>query len=49
MNYFMKNDFRNVNNQRLLSGDASQVHLASLGDNKLSVYVQQNKIRFDRK
>jgi hypothetical protein len=41
--------FRNVSSQRLLSGDASQIHLASIGDNKLSVYVQQNKIRLDRK
>lgn len=40
---------RNVNGQRLLSGDASQMHLASMGDNKLSTYVQQNKIRLDRK
>ena len=41
--------FRNVNGQRLLSGDASQVHLAGIIDNKLSTYVQQNKIRLDRK
>jgi hypothetical protein len=41
--------FRNVHNQRLLSGDASQVHLASLADNKLSIYVQQNRMQLDRK
>lgn len=45
----VSNIIRNVNSQRLLSGDASQIHLASLGDNKLSLYVQQNKNRFDRK
>ncbi len=38
-----------MSTQRLLSGDASQVHLASIADHKLSVYVQQNKIRLDRK
>ncbi|CAF1925602.1 unnamed protein product [Rotaria magnacalcarata] len=43
------NIIKNVNNQRLLSGDASQIHLASVGDNKLSIYVQQNKIRLHRK
>lgn len=41
--------FRGVNSQRLLSGDASQIHLASIGDTKLSSYVQQNKIRLHRK
>jgi len=46
---FRVNDFRNASNQRLLSGDASQLHLASLVDNKLSIYVQQNKVRLDRK
>ncbi|CAF3639514.1 unnamed protein product [Adineta steineri] len=45
----VSNIIRNVSSQRLLSGDASQVHLASMGDQKLSVYVQQNKIRLDRK
>ncbi|CAF0823088.1 unnamed protein product [Rotaria sp. Silwood1] len=43
------NIIRNASNQRLLSGDASQVHLASIADNKLSIFVQQNKIRLDRK
>ncbi|CAF1039990.1 unnamed protein product, partial [Didymodactylos carnosus] len=38
-----------VSNQRLLSGDQSQVHLASMNDNKISVFVQQNKIRLDRR
>ena len=41
--------FSGVSGQRLLSGDASQVQLASMIDNKLSIYVQQNKIRLDRK
>ncbi|CAF0876504.1 unnamed protein product [Rotaria sordida] len=45
----VSNIIRNVNNQRLLSGDASQIHLASMGDNKLSIYVQQNKMRLHRK
>ncbi|UJR35694.1 hypothetical protein I4U23_028443 [Adineta vaga] len=45
----VSNIIRNVNGQRLLSGDASQVHLAGIIDNKLSTYVQQNKIRLDRK
>ncbi|CAF3956548.1 unnamed protein product [Rotaria magnacalcarata] len=43
------NIIRNATNQRLLSGDASQVHLASIADNKLSIFAQQNKIRLDRK
>lgn len=53
--YFNKNVlvnfelFRSVNNQRILSGDASQIHLASMGDTKLSIYVQQNKLRLHRK
>ncbi|CAF1146613.1 unnamed protein product [Adineta steineri] len=45
----VSNIIRSASNQRLLSGDASQVHLASMGDNKISVFVQQNKIRLDRK
>ncbi|CAF3378584.1 unnamed protein product [Rotaria sp. Silwood1] len=45
----VSNIIRNVNNQRLLSGDASQIHLASMGDNKLSIYVQQSKMRLHRK
>lgn len=40
---------RNVSGQRLLSGDASQIQLASIIDNKLSLYVQQNKGRLDRR
>ncbi|CAF1452171.1 unnamed protein product, partial [Rotaria sordida] len=41
--------YRNVNNQRLLSGDANQVELASIADNKVSIFIEQNKIRLDRK
>ncbi|CAF1629768.1 unnamed protein product, partial [Adineta ricciae] len=45
----VSNIIRSASNQRLLSGDASQVQLASMGDNKISAFVQQNKIRMDRK
>ncbi|CAF3650795.1 unnamed protein product, partial [Rotaria sp. Silwood1] len=45
----VNNIIRNASNQRLLSGDASQVQLASTADNKVSIFVQQNKIRLDRK
>ncbi|CAF4823374.1 unnamed protein product [Rotaria sp. Silwood1] len=45
----VNNIIRNASNQRLLSGDAGQVHLASITDNNISLFVKQNKIRFDRK
>ncbi|CAF3200207.1 unnamed protein product [Rotaria sp. Silwood2] len=40
---------RNASNQCLLSGDASQVHLANITDNNISIFVKQNEIRFDQK
>ncbi|CAF3919926.1 unnamed protein product [Rotaria sp. Silwood2] len=45
----VNNIIRNASNQRLLSGDASQINLASIFDNKLSIFVQKNKIELDRK
>ena len=45
----VSNIIRNTSNQRLLSGDASQIQLATIGDNKMSIFMQQNKIRLDRK
>ncbi|CAF3038249.1 unnamed protein product [Rotaria sp. Silwood2] len=43
------NIIKNTNNQRLLSGDANQVHIASISDHTLSVCVQENNIQLDRK
>ncbi|CAF3718555.1 unnamed protein product [Rotaria sp. Silwood1] len=45
----VNNIIRDASNQRLLSGDASQVNLASISDNKLSIFAQKNKIGLDRK
>ncbi|CAF4148600.1 unnamed protein product, partial [Rotaria sordida] len=45
----VNNIIRDASNQRLLSGDASQVNLASIFDNKLSIFAQKNKIGLDRK
>ncbi|CAF4341053.1 unnamed protein product, partial [Rotaria sordida] len=44
----VNNIIRDASNQRLLSGDASQVNLASIFDNKLSIFAQKNKIGLDR-
>ncbi|CAF3959247.1 unnamed protein product [Rotaria sordida] len=43
------NIVNNANNQRLLSGDATQVHIATLNDHTLPVGIQENKIQLDRK
>ncbi|CAF5139571.1 unnamed protein product, partial [Rotaria sp. Silwood1] len=45
----VNNIIRDASNQRLLSGDASQVNLANISDNKLSIFAQKNKIGLDRK
>jgi hypothetical protein len=41
--------FRNSNNQRLFSGDISQMQLASINDYRNSLYLQENKNRLDQR
>ncbi|CAF3816156.1 unnamed protein product, partial [Rotaria sp. Silwood1] len=43
------NIIKNANNQRLLSGDATQVHIATISDPELTACVREKKIQLDQK